>query len=310
MRRRFISILTLISVLICTLIMPALNVSAAGEKVKLYGNTLSASTKQVCFVRGKKDDPVTKYLAALYAPEFKTYRCVDYDTEVDCQDIAKKLPQLQKLVIISSDVANPESLSKLKDLTQLGLYGCGGTDDLSFMKNIKGLKKLSLSYLYRTSKRDVYEAVEGMTGLESLSITQMGLKNCDFVYDLRELKELTLMINDISDISGLKKLTKLETLNLYGNKVTNTAPLKDLTNLKSINLNDNNVISLKPFEKMTKLEYLGVSRGTFTDVTPLYKLKNLKELDVYETALGKDFADKFAKSVPKCKVNYKYDFDY
>lgn len=202
-----------------------------------------------------------------------------------------------------------KEIVKLTQITSLGL-DCMDISDLEELAVMSWLKELSLSYLYRTSRSDVYEAIEGMKGLESLSITQMRLKNCDFVYDLRELKELSLMLNEISDISGLRKLTKLETLNLYNNNVTNPASLNGLTNLRSVNLNDNSVISLKPFEKLTKLEYLGVSRGSFKDASTLYKLKNLKELDVYETALGEDFADKFTKSIPGCKVNYKYDFDY
>lgn len=257
MKRRFTAVLTMISMLVCTLIMPVINASAVSEKVKLYGNSISADAKQVCFVRGKKDDPVTQYLTELYAPEFKTYRYIDYETELDCKVIAKKLPQLQKLVIISCDVANPEALSKLNDLMQLGLYGCGGTEDMSFLKKITGLKKLWYAHSY-------CDDISPVASLKNL--TELYIKPSKFMDDisavgsLTKLKKLDLS-GRFSDISVLSKLTNLETLSLESGKVKDLSPIGKLTKLKNLSLAGMREASGKPLTELKlknlRLEYVG-----------------------------------------------------
>lgn len=247
-----IKALSVITAVIAAVTIIPVSSTAATKKVKVAGVSISASAKQVCFVRGKKDDPISQYLAAEYAPEFSRYYYVDYDTAVNFKEVAEKLPELQKLVVVSSEIKNPKYVSKMENLVQLGLHGCKNTEDLSFLKGAENLKKL----WYGHSKCEDISAVASLKNLNELSIRP----------------SLTM-----SDISAVSKLTKLVTLDLAG-AFSDITPVSKLSRLKNLSLESGSVKDITSLEKLKKLESLslaGMREASGKTLTKM-KLKNLR----------------------------------
>jgi len=89
-----------------------------------------------------------------------------------------------------------------------------------------------------------------------LKMQQMSVRDIYLLEELKNLKFLNLLGNNISDISPLKNLTKLEKLSLSSNKISDISYLKDLKNLSELFLSSNQI----------------------TDISPLYSLMGLKRL--------------------------------
>ncbi len=229
---RLIKLLSIVTAMIIAVTAIPFNASAAAKKVRIAGNSISVAAKQICLVCGSSDDVISQYLAQTYAPEFKKYYYVDFDTAVNFKDIAEKLPELQKLVVVTCDIKNPKYVSKMENLVQLGLYGCSGTDDLSFLKNATGLKKL----WYANSKCTDISAVGNLKNLNELSI-----RPYKYMDDISAVGNLTKLVKlDIagkfSDISAIGKLKKLKELCIECGAVTDLEPLGNLKKLQKLSL--------------------------------------------------------------------------
>ena len=92
------------------------------------------------------------------------------------------------------------------------------------------------------------------------------------------LKRLTLINNDISDISLLADLTNLEHLGLSSNDISDISPLADLTNLETLWLSSNDISDISPLADLTNLENLELAFNDISDISPLASLTNLKFL--------------------------------
>ena len=112
--------------------------------------------------------------------------------------------------------------------------------------------------------------------------------------EFKELKELNLNWNNISDIKVLEKVKfeKLEILWLGGNKISDISILEKVNfkNLKELYLDENNISDIKVFEKVKfeKLEILSLGCNKISDINILEKLnfKGLKELYLYDNKIS------------------------
>ena len=229
---RFVKLLCVILSLALTAAIMPINASAVTQKVKISGISIPVTAKQICLVRGKKDDIISQSLAKTYAPEFKKYYYIGYDTTVNFKDIAEKLPELQKLVVVTCEIKNPKYVSEMKNLVQLGLYGCTGTSDLSFIKKATGLKK----FWYANSKCTDISAVANLKNLNELSI--MPAKNMNDISAVENLTKLVKLdlAGNFADISAIGKLKKLKELDIECGAVTDLTPLGELQKLEKLSL--------------------------------------------------------------------------
>ena len=79
--------------------------------------------------------------------------------------------------------------------------------------------------------------------MKSLEALESNIRNLTGLEFATNLMELHLGINQISDLTPLKNLTKLSKLILYGNRnISDVTPLKNLTELIYLDL-DANIIS-------------------------------------------------------------------
>ncbi len=91
----------------------------------------------------------------------------------------------------------------------------------------------------------------------------------------REIKQLSLFNNQITDLTQLSGLAKLHTLYLNGNRITDLTPLAGLEKLEILDLGDNRITDLAGLEE---LKVLNLDNNQVTDLSPLAGLDELKHL--------------------------------
>lgn len=111
----------------------------------------------------------------------------------------------------------------------------------SYLKNISPLNKLSsltnLSFNYGIENID-FSTLKCCPNLKKLEIKFGMLKTIDFLYNLKSIEHLELMLsNNITDLTPITALNHLKTLSLYTNKTIDLNILKNIESLKSIYLN-------------------------------------------------------------------------
>ena len=79
----------------------------------------------------------------------------------------------------------------------------------------------------------------------------------------------------ITNISGIKKLTKLEVLAIDYNNIVDISDLEKLKELKTLYINNNSITDISALRKLSKLRYLNASNNKIKDTSVL----NLEQFD-------------------------------
>ena len=129
---------------------------------------------------------------------------------------------------------------------------------------------------------------------EKIELKNKNLEEISCILDYKNVKELDLRWNKISDLKPLEKLEKLEVLKINFNQIEDITPLLNLKNLKELWLHNNNIKDIRGIGKLSKLNHLDVSFNPLKyGVEEIEKLRSLKRLEVRE--------------VPKEIVDYIYE---
>jgi internalin A len=97
----------------------------------------------------------------------------------------------------------------------------------------------------------------------------------------RQLKSLTKLVLDdsqISDLQPLSGLTNLTSLDINNNQISNLQPLSGLTNLNNLGVSRNQISDLKPLVGLTNLIILHIEHNQISDLQPLSRLTYLKSI--------------------------------
>ena len=129
---------------------------------------------------------------------------------------------------------------------------------------------------------------------EKIELKNKNLEEISCILDYKNVKELDLRWNKISDLKPLEKLEKLEVLKINFNQIEDITPLLNLKNLKELWLHNNNIKNIRGIGRLSKLNHLDVSFNPLKyGVEEIEKLRSLKRLEVRE--------------VPKEIVDYIYE---
>ena len=165
-------------------------------------------------------------------------------------------------------------------------------DTLSLPEDIH-LTKLHMQQLTRLSAWD--SGITDLTGLEYatslglISLVANDIQDISPLADLIHLYRVALDGNPISDISPLAKLKNLRHLRLAGERrISDITPLANLTQLTHLNLSGQAISDIIPLANLTQLVHLNLVANHIVDFTPLAKLVNLKELRINQNP-GLDF---------------------
>ncbi len=228
------------------------------------------------------------------------------------------MTKLTSLQINVGKVKDLSPLANLTALTDLNFYGDYIIEDLSFLQGLTELHTLqmsgsggegtpvlkdltALSNLTKLTDLQLNVAVASLDGLENLTALRTmrmygasgsTYTDVDALAGLTELVELHLPYRKYDyenslpplDLSGLRDLTKLQTLEV--NVPVSLEPLRGLTELRSLRIQNNGVnstvLSLEPLAGLTKLTELMIDGHIKDgDLSSLSGLTELRYLRIY-----------------------------
>lgn len=97
------------------------------------------------------------------------------------------------------------------------------------------------------------------------------------------VRQETMLPGTIRDLTDLKQLKNLRELQIEGQQITDITPLFELKHLKSLSLNCNPISSLEGIETLPSLEWLDIASTDVTDVSPAFRSKTLRFIQIDKT---------------------------
>ncbi|MDE0468632.1 MAG: hypothetical protein OYL97_16395 [Candidatus Poribacteria bacterium] len=155
-------------------------------------------------------------------------------------------------------------------------------NDITPLLELKKLRRLDIAG-HRNLINDL-TPLKALTNLRVLHFLNNPNSDITFLSSLKNLESLLLgsnygvVIAAISDFSPVWELTQLRTLTLMGVKVSDISPLTKFTRLRHLQITDAEVSDISPLAGLTNLNYLFLRTNQITDVSPLKGLVNLQEL--------------------------------
>ena len=129
------------------------------------------------------------------------------------------------------------------------------------------------------------ELEEYNVNFEKIELKNKNLEEINCISEYKNVKELDLRWNRISDLKPLEKLEKLEVLKINFNQIEDITPLLNLKNLKELWLHNNNIKDIRGIGKLSKLNHLDVSFNPLKyGVEEIERLKSLKRLELREVS--------------------------
>ena len=214
----------------------------------------------------------------------------------------KDMKNLEELSIGASGVSDLSPLSGLTSLKKLDLCN-SNISDISALKNLTNLTELNLDNNKITNISDISD----LANLQELSFTNNkvtvsdlsifskftkltklivnvddNVKSLDAISNLKSLTDLQIYGSKISDLSGLRNLTKLDYLSIYnggsGATITSLDDISNLTGLVDLYIADSRISDLSPLKGLTKLNILHIGVADGADISALAGLSNLDDL--------------------------------
>ena len=124
------------------------------------------------------------------------------------------------------------------------------------------------------------EGLQYAKNLSELYLDSNNISNISPLSGMANLRLVDLSGNQISDLRPLSGLTKLTLLCIQCNQVSDLSPLSRMTNLTSLSLDDNQISDISPLSGLTNLTWLTLGENQISDISPLSGLTNLKTLDL------------------------------
>lgn len=182
--------------------------------------------------------------------------------EKETEPVTFKNPGIEKAVrnALGKDAGQPLSKPELEHIVYLEIIG-----DLE-----KPIAYEELQHDYngnRVAYKGEYLNRGTVNSLEDLAL-------------LPSLKELTLVYQQISELSGIEKL-HLQKLIVSYNNISDLTPLKEMESLTFLRMNCNPIEDLSPLKNLSKLEFLQISATYVDDLSPVASLQSLTTLDVW-----------------------------
>ena len=129
--------------------------------------------------------------------------------------------------------------------------------------------------------------LETVTRLQgSRNFGRISQREIDLLAACVNLVELEIAGVNLSSeqLTALAGLTKLESLDLFGNRITDLSPIARLTNLRTLDISANPIadLRLRPVIELPNLTTLSAARIGLTDLRPLAGLVNLQHLELWD----------------------------
>lgn len=216
-------------------------------------------------------------------------KLVDYSAQTLVLDAAplkgglpEELRELRSLNNLSAVAAGIDDISLLKDFKGIVTLNLSGNNikDISPLKELSGLRKL---YLDDNPVSDLTPLLS-LTGLNTLSIRGMeidrglldalsaALPDCTIFSDMDDEETIEISLGGKTFKSDVKEL------NLSGTGIKDISALSCCGNLRKLNLSGNRISDISPLVNIPSLEWLDVSDNAISDLNPLISISTLRTL--------------------------------
>ena len=127
--------------------------------------------------------------------------------------------------------------------------------------------------------------VEDIKQLDELDLTGNRLSDITCLSELTHFNSLYLSFNNLNKLQPLEKHNNLLALTLDENQLEDLGPLAGLSKLNLLSLNSNKISDLRPITKLIYLKYLYLGENQIVDIDSLKGLDNLVILDLSKNRL-------------------------
>ena len=160
----------------------------------------------------------------------------------------EKLTQLEYLYLTDNQLTNVKGLEKLTQLTYLNL---SKNPDLTKAQIVELKKALPRCEIYPLTKEESAEIIQAAIR-KAAKKPEGELTKADF----EKVTNLSVSLKQLTDVTGLEKLTQLTNLNIWGNQLTNVKGLEELYQLTNLNIMQNKLTDVSGLENLTQLTSL------------------------------------------------------
>ncbi len=238
------------------------------------------------------------------------------------------LPNLVKLEAENNRISETTSVGSMTQLTDLDLRG-NPIKDFSGLGRLSQLKILDLRDTSVTDAdlaelyglKSIFSIdLRDNSGLSDIAVGTLksSLPGCsialpELVYEIdfsghrlrSDEKQLLFPSAEISDLSGIVKMTALEELDLRDNEIVNLYPFEITASKESIrklNLSGNQIRDVLSLYALSSLEELDLSNNQIEAVANLRKLTSLKKVILTGNPLTEEAVDELRSFMPECSI--------
>ena len=213
---------------------------------------------------------------------------------------------LQELDLSDNPIGDFSGLSRLNNLNTLRLNNTGLDDaGLLYLESLGQLTKLSIEDNPGLSNEAFGSLESRLNGCYILHSELVYTLTIDGYPARTDQTELDLSGRGISDLKGLERLEKLESLNLSQNQISNLYSLEisaSRDKLKSLNLAFNRISDLSSLLELKALENLVLYGNPLESEQPLLHMSWLKRLNVGSCGFTDEQLQTLRDGLPDCEI--------
>ena len=193
-----------------------------------------------------------------------------------------QIPNLEYIYLWNNRVTDISTLASATGLRSLYISN-NNVQDLSVISTLPRLNQLSIENNKPINNAEMLRPLVN-SSVSRLQLEGLNIESLGPITEMVNLRQLDLSKTQITDISGLDKLSGLEEITLRDLRVKDYSPLKNLTFLRSMNLSWNSLgdKQINDFFSPGSFGYLEKFRCSECGISDLSFLKNLPFIEEVE----------------------------
>ncbi|MEK5225093.1 NEAT domain-containing protein [Bacillus sp. CH_50] len=168
-----------------------------------------------------------------------------------------ELEHIEFLTLRNNKISDLSPLSQMKKIKMLDLNS-NYIKDIKPLFTVKSLKTLTVAN--NQISNDNLAGIEQLKNVKNLSLSNNGLTNIEHITSMKKLVELDLAKNELENIEPLSRLSTVQSLNLEENYISDITPLSHLTDLYDLKLGSNEIRDVRPVQELRKRIYIDIQR--------------------------------------------------
>lgn len=198
-----------------------------------------------------------------------------------------KEPLIEKAVRLSLNKPEGSRISEddLLEVTEICIFGNRVTNNLQEFDAYGQQMGMADSGLYNGGIRSLKD-VSRLKNLRSLSIALQNITDVTPLCELSKLEHIELKHNPIEDVSPLGKLPAMHELYLYDTRVSDLRTLSECPRLENLVVGRSDVTSVDAFTGLNGLVCLHAAEVTYITLSGIEKHTQLEEISFYRVEDG------------------------